>query len=688
MMMMASSCVWPSSPSSPRRPLLVHGCRAWQAEDPARELPSKQQQVGERGRLGRFQSQAASLSCNLVAAIRLPGGESSGICGASASEVRRGKWFSFCSACRRVVVGLYGASRLRGARVRERDAWVCGCVAGSQTHENLERVAGRESKEKDSGWKRLFLALRLRGRARIVVRIVRKWVPKLSIDGCLRWVQGHLKQLVLCSLVGCAIVGGSLFLKFTAVPAARVMPYSELVSHLHAKTVTNALFEEGSRQIFFNVRSEDPNTIGEMSSNDASFTGERSQANYGVDELTKSGGMERSSDVSLNKNSRNTEQSFKWHAQHWQYSSRRIENDETYLLTLMRESGVTYNSAPQPMSAALRNVLITIVGLWIPLSPLLWLMHRQLSGGSVSARKRRPSTLSVKFEDVAGVDDAKTELMEVVSCFRCMENFRKLGAKLPKGVLLIGPPGTGKTLLARAVAGEAVVPFFAASASEFVEMFVGRGAARIRELFTAARKCESSIIFIDELDAIGGRRGRSFNDERDQTLNQLLTEMDGFESDTGVLIIGATNRPEVLDPALCRQGRFSRKVLVTEPDLNGRQQILAVHMRGVTVEGDKGVICNIIASITWGFVGADLAGVVNEAALLAVRQGRSAVTLQDFMEAVSRIKYGIGKKPAFTAVLEKNLKWWFNWIPSKLFMPLQKNNPPSSLGYLTAPLGS
>ena len=240
--------------------------------------------------------------------------------------------------------------------------------------------------------------------------------------------------------------------------------------------------------------------------------------------------------------------------------------------------------------------------------------------------------------------------IQIVSCLRGSMNFRRLGAKLPKGVLLVGPPGTGKTLLARAVAGEAGVPFFAASASEFVEMFVGRGAARIRELFNNARKHSPSIIFIDELDAVGGRRGRSFNDERDQTLNQveimvhmlyekydhfvsvdkkwqyffycvkLLTEMDGFESETGVLVIAATNRAEALDPALCRPGRFSRKVFVREPDFNGRQQILAVHMRGIPIE-DVEAAQSIVASITVGFVGADLANVVNEAALLAVRAG-------------------------------------------------------------------
>jgi len=258
-----------------------------------------------------------------------------------------------------------------------------------------------------------------------------------------------------------------------------------------------------------------------------------------------------------------------------------------------------------------------------------------------------------------------------------------LGAKLPKGVLLVGPPGTGKTLLARAVAGEAGVPFFAASASEFVEMFVGRGAARIRDLFNVASKCAPSIIFIDELDAVGGRRGRGFNDERDQTLNQLLTEMDGFESNTAVLVIAATNRPESLDPALCRPGRFSRRVFVIEPDLNGRRKILAIHLRGIPLEEDPEVICNMVASITSGFVGADLANVVNEAALLAARQGKEAVTVADMKEAVHRAKYGIGDKVLLPTVIGKELGRLFPWIPSREPRTIQSNNDEQPLGYKT-----
>lgn len=226
----------------------------------------------------------------------------------------------------------------------------------------------------------------------------------------------------------------------------------------------------------------------------------------------------------------------------------------------------------------------------------------------------------------------------------------------------MGPPGTGKTLLARAVAGEAGVPFFSVSASEFVELFVGRGAARFRDLFNVARKSAPSIIFIDELDAVGGKRGRSFNDERDQTLNQLLTEMDGFESDMKVVVIGATNRPEALDPALCRPGRFSRKVLVGEPNEEGRKKILAVHLRGVPLEEDPQLISELVASLTPGFVGADLANIVNEAALLAARRGGETVTREDIMEAVERAKFGINDRQPST--IGKELGKLFPWVPS------------------------
>ncbi|KAF5457002.1 hypothetical protein F2P56_021141 [Juglans regia] len=348
----------------------------------------------------------------------------------------------------------------------------------------------------------------------------------------------------------------------------------------------------------------------------------------------------------------------------WHYSTRKIDRDEKFLLSLMREKGITYSSAPQSVLTSMRSTLITVIFLWIPLIPLMWLLYRQLSAANSPARKRKPNNEMVGFDDVEGVDAAKVELMEIVSCLQGDVNYQKLGAKLPRGVLLVGPPGTGKTLLARAVAGEAGVPFFPVSASEFVELFVGRGAARIRDLFNVARKCAPSIIFIDELDAVGGKRGRSFNDERDQTLNQLLTEMDGFESDMKVVVIAATNRPEALDPALCRPGRFSRKVLVGEPDIEGRKKILAVHLRGVPLEDDTQLICDLVASLTPGFVGADLANIVNEAALLSARRGGENVSMEDVMQAIERAKFGINDKQLRRGTLSKELGKLFPWIPS------------------------
>ncbi len=251
----------------------------------------------------------------------------------------------------------------------------------------------------------------------------------------------------------------------------------------------------------------------------------------------------------------------------------------------------------------------------------------------------------VAFKDVAGVDEAKAELQEVVEFLKNPKKYGRLGARVPKGVLLVGPPGTGKTMLARAVAGEAKVPFFSISGSEFVEMFVGVGAARVRDLFEQARPKAPAIIFIDELDALGRARGAyglGGHDEKEQTLNQLLVELDGFDSSTGLVLIGATNRPEILDPALLRAGRFDRAVVVDRPDKKGRLQILAVHARKIKME--ENVSLEKIAAMTPGFTGADLANLVNEAALLATRRGAEAVSLSDFSEAVERLVAGLEKK--------------------------------------------
>ncbi len=264
--------------------------------------------------------------------------------------------------------------------------------------------------------------------------------------------------------------------------------------------------------------------------------------------------------------------------------------------------------------------------------------------------------LNVTFDDVAGIDEAKEELQEIIEFLKTPEKFRAIGGKIPKGVLLVGAPGTGKTLLAKAVAGEAGVPFFNMSGSEFVEMFVGVGAARVRDLFNQADQKAPCIIFIDELDALGKARGQNpmgGHDEREQTLNQLLVEMDGFDSNKGVIIMGATNRPEILDSALLRPGRFDRQVVVDRPDLHGREAILKVHSADVKME--KEVDLHAVAAMTPGFVGADLANLINEAALLAARRNKKAAGMPEFEEAIDRLMAGLEKKKRLMNLKEKEI---------------------------------
>ena len=272
-----------------------------------------------------------------------------------------------------------------------------------------------------------------------------------------------------------------------------------------------------------------------------------------------------------------------------------------------------------------------------------------LNIGRSNARIYSQGTMDVTFDDVAGIDEAKAELYEIVDFLQHQLKYSLLGAKIPKGVLLVGPPGTGKTLLAKAIAGEAKVPFFSISGSEFIEMFVGVGASRVRDLFDRAKKQAPAIVFIDELDALGKSRVAAGammggNDEREQTLNQLLAEMDGFEPNAGVILLAATNRPEVLDPALLRPGRFDRRIVVDRPDKSGRLAILEVHARNVRLATD--VDLDLMAARTPGFAGADLANLINEAALLAARRNRTAVVMQDFNEAAERILTGLEKKIA------------------------------------------
>ena len=279
-----------------------------------------------------------------------------------------------------------------------------------------------------------------------------------------------------------------------------------------------------------------------------------------------------------------------------------------------------------------------------------------LSFGKSRGKIYGEDEIKITFNDVAGCDEAKEELKEIIEFLRNPSKFLELGARIPKGILLVGPPGTGKTLLAKAVAGEAKVPFFSMSGSDFVEMFVGVGAARVRDLFAQAQEKAPCIIFIDELDALGKARGLNplaSHDEREQTLNQLLAEMDGFDTKKGVIIMGATNRPEILDPALLRPGRFDRHILVDRPDIKGREEILKVHVKNVKI--DKSVDLKVVAARTPGFVGADLANLVNEAALLAARKGKNKVTMEEFEEAIDRVVAGLEKKKRVMSKKEKEI---------------------------------
>src|SRR5687768_15047268 len=290
--------------------------------------------------------------------------------------------------------------------------------------------------------------------------------------------------------------------------------------------------------------------------------------------------------------------------------------------------------------------MLLFIGVWI-------FFMRQMQGGGAKALsfgKARARLISEKqnkvtFQDVAGVDEAKEELREIIDFLKDPQKFQKLGGKIPKGVLLVGPPGTGKTLLARAIAGEASVPFFSISGSDFVEMFVGVGASRVRDLFKQAREASPCIVFLDEIDAVGRKRGTGMgggHDEREQTLNAILVEMDGFDSDKGIILVGATNRPDVLDPALLRPGRFDRQVVIDRPDVKGREAILKVHARKVKLAGY--VDLHVIAKATAGFSGAELAAVINEAAILAAMKNKDAVDMSDLEEARDRVRWGREKK--------------------------------------------
>ena len=333
------------------------------------------------------------------------------------------------------------------------------------------------------------------------------------------------------------------------------------------------------------------------------------------------------------------------------------------LETALLDNGAHYSKKEPQNNGMLLQILFN-VGPFILLGAIWFFMLRQMQSGgnkALSFGKSRARLLSmqqkkVTFKDVAGVDEAKEELKEIIEYLREPQKFQKLGGRIPKGVLLVGPPGTGKTLLARAVAGEANVPFFSISGSDFVEMFVGVGASRVRDLFEQGKKNAPCIIFIDEIDAVGRHRGAGLgggHDEREQTLNQLLVEMDGFESNDGVILVAATNRPDVLDPALLRPGRFDRRVVVGLPDVRGREEVLRVHVKKVPVADD--VVLNILARGTPGFSGADLANMVNEADLNAARVNRKQVTMYDFELAKDKVLMGAERKSMLLTDEEKKV---------------------------------
>ena len=354
------------------------------------------------------------------------------------------------------------------------------------------------------------------------------------------------------------------------------------------------------------------------------------------------------------------------------------------LIDKLDKAGVIIDAAPiDEGSPSLLSILIS----WFPMLLLIgvWIFFmRQMQGGGGKAMgfgKSKARLLTersgrVTFEDVAGIEEAKQELEEVVEFLRDPQKFQRLGGKIPKGVLLVGPPGTGKTLLARAIAGEANVPFFTISGSDFVEMFVGVGASRVRDMFEQGKKSAPCIIFIDEIDAVGRHRGAGLgggNDEREQTLNQLLVEMDGFEANEGVILIAATNRPDVLDPALLRPGRFDRQVVVPNPDVLGREQILKVHMKKVPLAPD--VKAKVIARGTPGFSGADLANLVNEAALLAARKNKRLVTMAEFEDAKDKVMMGAERRSMVMTEDEKALTAYHEAGHALVALSVPKSDP-------------
>lgn len=404
-------------------------------------------------------------------------------------------------------------------------------------------------------------------------------------------------------------------------PAVKSVAYSTFLKAVQKGDVTKVRFEEGTTRLLFDVK--------ESSSLVASNPTMKADAAVSATTLKKQHPPQQ-----------------KYMKR--RYQTRRLPND-VQLIPKLEKANVEFSAVSPAISTFASKGALATAFVWLPIIPLMfWLrgIVRKQSGLQNGKKKKNAQDDSkgpkTTFKDVAGVDEAKQELYELVQMLRNEERYKEVRHRLPAGCLLVGPPGTGKTLLARAVAGEAGVAFFPVAASEFVELFVGRGAARVRELFAEARKKSPCVVFIDELDAIGARRGAGLNEERDQTLNQMLVEMDGFNKAAGVLVLAATNRPDALDPALTRPGRLTRRVFVGPPTTSGRAQILAVHLRGMRLKEPLGQICEAVARQTPGFTGAELANACNEAALLAARNGKDACGYEELMEGVERTRNGVG----------------------------------------------
>ena len=523
-----------------------------------------------------------------------------------------------------------------GDDARPSDAVVSGAAKTADVSETPHGAPSKDTREKDSDSRAnrepLSPGRRFLLKARLTFLLSAAWTVKFfkSLFASRAFAFFFAVFVAASAALGARAVAARRSALRASAP--RVVLYSAFVKDLAAKKVKQVRFEEGTSRILYELAD------GGAAKNAGS------SADASTRDKKRSGGETTSRTT---KNTKNTV-----------LQTKRIPDEK--LMSRMEAAGVDFGSVAAPPSSYLSKGALTAMALWIPLVPLYFIMRNMANkqGGGDAAKKAKSRGVvddaqRVTFADVAGVDEAKAELVELVEMLKSAEKYARVRSRLPTGCLLVGPPGTGKTLLAKAVAGEANVPFFSVAASEFVELFVGRGAARVRELFAEARKNAPAVIFIDELDAIGARRGAGLNEERDQTLNQMLVEMDGFNKPGGVLVLAATNRAEALDPALLRPGRLTRRVFVGPPDLPGRARILRVHLRGVETSASLETTCESVARVTPGFTGAELANVVNEACLLAARDDREVVDLDDLVKGAERTRDGVGVGKGAASVLSR-----------------------------------